>query len=87
MIAQCGTCSNCQKNKILRKCSALCYYCHEKAQKINDDKFDQEENTTRRRIREAYYALIAAWASDSVEREETAAFELIEAVENYLGKV
>jgi len=53
----------------------------------NDAKFDSETTAARQRIREAFYALSAAWASDNPAREELTAFELIEAVEDYLGKV
>lgn len=87
-------CPSCGGNRPIRKCSGLCHSCHRRAtyqrykeEMANDAKFDSETTAARQRIREAFYALSAAWAADNPAREELTAFELIEAVEDYLGKV
>lgn len=74
---------------MVRKASGVCHYCHYRYQYhpiVSSDPEDIAEAEAKKAVRGAYARLQNSWSSDDLDEQEAAAWNLIDKVEDLLGK-
>lgn len=97
-IAATAACKTCGVVRPVRKVSGLCYSCHARAGvrltprhdwrtgREADDPANDEELAARERVAKGFERLRISWGTLDFDEQEQAAWDLIDAVEDLLGK-